>query len=166
MDSDEETLSEYQCFLRKQLEIFEAGKDDIRCTAQGRNTAILLKQVGVRCRHCAPLPRAAKTKGAVYYSRTIGGIYQIAQNMSKVHLCERCQRIPSDVRKKLNALRVHNRRAACGIGYWSDGLRALGVYEDGQILRLRKPVPSPTNAGRQTSGGKEKDELDNRVDTD
>jgi hypothetical protein len=144
MDRDEDTLSEYQCFLRKQLEIFEAGPDDVRCTAQGRNTAIILDQVGVRCIHCAHLPRAAKTKGAAYYSRTIDGIYQIAQNMSKVHLCERCQRIPPDIRAKLSALRIHNRRAACGIGYWSDGVRALGVYEDGRILRLKKPTPKET----------------------
>ena len=38
-------------------------------------------------------------------SQTIKGMYQIAQNMSKVHLCERCTRIPQDVKKRMVALR-------------------------------------------------------------
>jgi hypothetical protein len=136
MDRDEENLTEYQCLLRKQIELFEAGPDDIRSNAQGRNTPILLGQVGLRCRYCAPLPRAARTKGAVYYSQTIDGIYQVAQNMSKVHLCERCHRIPREVQDKLKALRGDNQRAVGGKHYWADGVRALGVYEDGRVLRL------------------------------
>ena len=142
MDRDEETLTEYQSLLRKQIEIFEAGPEDISTNAQGRNTPILLGQVGLRCRHCAPLPRAARTKGAVYYSQTIDGIYQVAQNMSKVHLCERCQRIPRDIRQKLKALRNDNQRAAGGKTYWSDGVRSLGVYEEGRVLRLRPQTTS------------------------
>jgi hypothetical protein len=136
MDRDEENLTEYQCLLRKQIELFEAGPDDIRSNAQGRNTPILLGQVGLRCRYCAPLPRAARTKGAVFYSQTIDGIYQVAQNMSKVHLCERCHRIPREVQDKLKALRGDNQRAVGGKHYWADGVRALGVYEDGRVLRL------------------------------
>ena len=38
-------------------------------------------------------------------SQTIKGIYQIAQNMSKVHLCERCNRLPPDVKKRMVLLR-------------------------------------------------------------
>jgi hypothetical protein len=143
MDRDEENLTEYQCLLRKQIELFEAGSDDIRSNAQGRNTPILLGQVGLRCRYCAPLPRAARTKGAVYYSQTIDGIYQVAQNMSKVHLCERCHRIPREVQDKLKALRGDNQRAVGGKHYWADGVRALGVYEDGRVLRLN---PDPGDA--------------------
>ena len=70
---DEQYLTEYQCLLRKQLEMFEAGPNDLRGSTQGRNIPILLGQVGLRCRHCAKLPLAARTKGAVYYSQTIEG---------------------------------------------------------------------------------------------
>ena len=68
-DFDEETLTAYQCLLRKQLELFEAGPDDVRGNAQGRNTPIRLGQVGIRCRHCAHLPKAARSRGSVYYSK-------------------------------------------------------------------------------------------------
>jgi len=43
-------------------------------TAQGRNTPLNYGQVGIRCRHCAHLPKAARARGGVYYSRTIDGV--------------------------------------------------------------------------------------------
>lgn len=136
MDSDKEVLTPYQCLLRQHIELFEAGALDIRGTAQGRNTRILLGQVGVRCRHCAALPQVARSRGAVYYSQTIEGIYQVAQNMSKVHLMKGCHRVPPEVQSKLNSLREDNQRASGGKDYWSDGIRALGVYEIGRCLRF------------------------------
>jgi hypothetical protein len=38
MDCDEGTLTEYQCLLRKQVQLFEAKPNDIKRNAQGRNT--------------------------------------------------------------------------------------------------------------------------------
>lgn len=143
VDGDEETLTSYQCLLRKQLEIFEAEPKDVRSTAQGRSASIVIGQIGVRCRHCASLPNAARAKGAVYYSKTIDGIYQIAQNMSNVHLCEKCYRIPPDIQMRLHALKSNARRAVGGKEYWVDCLRSMGVYEDGQVLRLKKPDNQP-----------------------
>jgi hypothetical protein len=137
MDCDKEVLTPYQCLLREHIELFEAGDLDIRGTAQGRNTPILLGQVGVRCRHCASLPQAARARGAVYYSQTIDGIYQVAQNMSKVHLIKRCHRVPPEVQSKLNSFRGDNQRASGGKDYWADGIRALGVYEIGRCLRFK-----------------------------
>jgi len=79
MDFDEETLTEYQCLLRKQIELFEAGPEDIKASAQGRNNPILLGQVGIRCRHCASFPLKCRPRGAIYYSRTIVSHFQIFQ---------------------------------------------------------------------------------------
>ena len=73
LDGDEQYLTDYQCLLRRQLEVFEAGPNDLRGSTQGRNAQIVLGQVGLRCRHCANLPLAARTKGAVYFSQTIEG---------------------------------------------------------------------------------------------
>ena len=146
LEQDEDNLTDYQILLRKQIELFEAGPDDIRGTAQGRNTKILLGQVGIRCRHCAPFPKAARPRGAVYYSQTIDGIYQVAQNMSKVHLCNRCNRVPPDVRQKLRSTRNENQRASGGKQYWADCIRSMGVYEDGRALRFRPRGADPTAA--------------------
>jgi hypothetical protein len=74
LDHDENCLTAYQCFLRKQIELFEAGDDELKGTAQGRNTPLHQGQIGIRCRHCAHLPKAARARGGVYYSRTIDGV--------------------------------------------------------------------------------------------
>jgi hypothetical protein len=146
MDFDEETLTEYQCLLRKQIEVFEAGPEDVKASAQGRNNPILLGQVGIRCRHCTNLPLKCRPRGAVYYSRTIDGIYQVAQNMSKLHFCRTCSQIPPPVRMKLSTLQKVNRRAAGGKEYWAEGLRVLGVYEEGNVMRFRNSSSTTTTA--------------------
>eukprot|EP00534_Pseudo-nitzschia_fraudulenta_P018193 CAMPEP_0201261886 /NCGR_PEP_ID=MMETSP0853-20130426/5981_1 /ASSEMBLY_ACC=CAM_ASM_000640 /TAXON_ID=183588 /ORGANISM="Pseudo-nitzschia fraudulenta, Strain WWA7" /LENGTH=222 /DNA_ID=CAMNT_0047565011 /DNA_START=21 /DNA_END=689 /DNA_ORIENTATION=- len=157
-ETDDAILGEYQTMLRQQLELFEAdGHDVINGTfRQGRTTPIRLGQIGLRCRHCAMAPLSVRTKGSVYFSQTIKGMYQIAQNMSKVHLCERCTRIPQDVKKRMVALRSRRHRASGGRAYWIRHLRELGIYEDGTVLRARpledkkaapdgKPASAPSN---------------------
>jgi hypothetical protein len=45
--------------------------------------------------------------------------------------------IPEDVKNRLSFLQKVNRRATGGKEYWSEGLRVLGVYEDGNTMRFR-----------------------------
>jgi hypothetical protein len=139
LDFDEQSLNEYQCLLRKQIELFETKEEELRGTAQGRNIPIQIGQVGIRCRHCSVLPKAARPKGSVYYSRTLEGVYQVAQNMAKVHFNEKCSQMPALIKKQLLSLQKTNKRASGGKQYWVDGLRAHGVYEaeDGKGLRFR-----------------------------
>lgn len=137
LEYDGGTLTAYQCLLRKQIELFEAGRDDVRGSTQGRNIPIRLGQVGIRCRHCAPLPKSARNRGAVYYSKTIDGVYQVAQNMSKLHFLKNCHMMPEETRQKLVQLKTVSTRASGGKEYWSQGLRVLGVYDDGTVLRFK-----------------------------
>lgn len=138
LDYDEQALSEYQCLLRKQIELFETRPEDIQGNAQGRNTPIYIGQVGIRCRHCSVLPKAVRPMGTVYYSRTLAGVYQVAQNMAKVHYFgNKCNQMPTATKQQLEALQRTNKRASGGKEYWIDGLKVHGVYEDGKALRFR-----------------------------
>jgi hypothetical protein len=67
MSCDDESLSEYQCLVRKHIELFEAGHIDVESNAQGRNKPIVMGQVGIRCRHCTMLPPKNRSRGAMYY---------------------------------------------------------------------------------------------------
>jgi hypothetical protein len=80
--TDVEMLSDYQILIRQQLELFEAGPEDVETNTQGRKKPVVLEQVGLRCRHCAFLPVRSRGKGAVYFPMQLKGIYQAAQNMS------------------------------------------------------------------------------------
>jgi hypothetical protein len=111
--------------------------DDVQWNAQGRNKAIVMGQVGIRCRRCSRLATWARARGAVYYSTTLDGLYQAAQNMAKNHLCEHCRLIPADVKNQLLGLRDCKRRAGGGKTYWAEGARVLGVHETRNGLRFR-----------------------------
>ncbi len=79
-EKDLEHLSEYQCYLRQQMEIFEANAEDLQYNAQKMNKAVVLGQVGIRCKHCAHEDPWARTRGAVYYSASLGGLYQAGKS--------------------------------------------------------------------------------------
>ena len=81
LPSDEDNLSEYQCLIRSQIELFAAQVRDIECNAQGRNKPIVVGQVGIRCKACASIPPGRRPRGAVYFPAKLPGLYQAAQNM-------------------------------------------------------------------------------------
>jgi hypothetical protein len=75
MECDEDSLSEYQCLIRKQMELFEANAEEAACSVQGRNKQVVEGQVGIRCRHCCSatgkdgkaLPVKERPKGSMYF---------------------------------------------------------------------------------------------------
>lgn len=138
-------LSPYQCLVRKHVQFFEAGPDDVAAIVRGRNKPILLGQVGVQCSHCAGvnIPPSQRAKGAMYYPGTLDGIYQAVQVLATVHLLDTCRFVPDSLRKELIELRTkqqqqnNNPPTKAGKGYWATTAEALGVYEDGHGRGLR-----------------------------
>jgi hypothetical protein len=136
LNSDTAALSAYQCLVRKQIELFEAGTVDVESNAQGRNRPIVLGQVGIRCRHCSHLNPRERSRGATYYPAQLQGLYQACQNLSLTHLATHCQLIPGEIRSELEQLRKRKSSAGGGKKYWADAAKVLGVYEDGDGLRF------------------------------
>lgn len=153
LDHDSNCLTAYQCFLRKQIELFEVGHDEMNGTAQGRNTPLSYGQVGIRCRHCAHLSKSARARGGVYYSRTIDGVYQVAQNMSKLHFLKACKMIPESTKSQLKSLQSVSSRASGGKEYWAEGLRVLGIVEEGGMLRFASSSSSSSSTQRSNKPG-------------
>jgi hypothetical protein len=137
MDCDTESLSEYQCLIRQQIELFEADKSEALSSVQGRNKQIVEGQVGIRCRHCAAIPPRQRQKGSMYFPTKLDRIYQAAQNLSTFHLCDNCTHVPENVRKRILLLRERKSPAGGGKRYWAEGVRCLGVTEDQNGLRFR-----------------------------
>jgi hypothetical protein len=137
--NEDESLSDYQCLVRNQIEVFEATKKDVKTGAQGRNRSIVLGQIGLRCRHCAALPR--RKRGAVYYPARLHRVYQAAQNMAKSHFTDQCEQIGGDTRKELFTLCETRSSAGGGKKFWAYSISALGVYEDDDGLRFTRSLP-------------------------
>jgi hypothetical protein len=136
---DDATVSDYQCLVRKQIEVFEATAEDVKAGTQGRNRPIVVGQVGVRCRHCVSLPR--RRRGAVYYPARLDRVYQAGQNMAKSHFTDQCQHLGDDTRKELLELCEGRSSVGCGKQYWAETMSSLGVYEDENGLRFTNCLP-------------------------
>ncbi|KAG7341035.1 hypothetical protein IV203_022986 [Nitzschia inconspicua] len=134
---DDRNLSQYQCMARQQMQLFEATVEDTQRNAQGRNRAVRVGQVGIRCKHCfskqQQQPTTATTTklktGAVYFPTRLDGVYQTAQKMTVGHLIQHCPNIPDEIRKRLIFLKDQKSSDGGGKMYWSDGVRSLGVIE-------------------------------------
>jgi len=150
MKCDRDYLSEYQCLVREQIEIFEACKEEVESRDRGRNSAIVLGQVGIRCKYCARLPARLRPRGASYYTSTLSGLYQAAQKMTTDHLFKHCSLIPASIKTSLFVLKQDRKRASDGKRYWAEGARSLGIRETRQSgLRLaRKSGGEGTNKAK------------------
>ena len=147
---DDDSLSPYQCLVRKQIEIFEARPEDVDTNAQGRNKPIVLGQVGIRCRHCAGTMARHRARAAVYFPAKLHGLYQAAQNMATIHLAKSCKVLPESIRAELQNLRERKSSAGGGKAYWGNGARILGVIEQDEghgVLRFHTRIPHIPTSG-------------------
>lgn len=137
LSSDENFVSEYQYVLRRHIEFFEATQDDIASSARGRNKPIALGQVGIRCRHCAHLPRQQRCKAATYYPTKLDRIYQTALNLTRIHLMDACRHVPVIYRQQMQELCACKSFMGTGKEYWSDSAQLCDVVEEEGMLRFR-----------------------------
>jgi hypothetical protein len=134
--TDDATLSVYQCLIRQQIEIFEATEDDVQFNISKMSNSIVLGQVGIRCRRCAILAQYARPKAAVYYPRTLDSLYQCGQNMLKNHLCAACQSIAQCTKQTLVILQEDRKRGKGGRDRWAEAAREMNIVEDQHGLRF------------------------------
>jgi len=111
-----------------------------------------------------------RKRGSTYYPAKLSGVYQAAQNVTNIHLCVNCTRIPPDIREELLKLQSNKSSAGGGKNYWGDCAQIFGVYEDEHGLRFRPqeegearpsppqqappmlaPSPSPSSAPESSS---------------
>jgi hypothetical protein len=133
---DDSLLSEYQCTIRKQIEVFAADEKDVEDVGSGRSGWITVGQVGLRCCHCAHLPPSQRARGSTAFPTRLDVLYQTAQNLAKSHLEKNCLHISQPVREMLKALRIQKQPSGQGKLYWAESVQELGVVEGPGGLRF------------------------------
>lgn len=174
---DKEWLSDMDCFIRNQLEVFCATAADVETAQTDRKYPIRVGQVGIRCIHCSTAKKGSGAQGqAVAYPFSISGIYESVREFQRLHL-ENCEHLPVETKNKLTAfkgssslssvLRKYYVLAAKGLGLQDtkDGIQASGETtpispqsalsiskEESRVLE-EVPVkgPSPSNKRRTSS---------------
>ena len=125
-------LSAHQCLLREQIEYFAATENDVQTHVRGRNKAITVGQVGIRCKHCAHAPIFQRQRGSTYFPSNKLGIYQAAQNMSTTHLqCGLCTFTPLRIKEQFAAIMADRQRNENGAGrpYWAKSATQVGLID-------------------------------------
>ncbi|KAL3930808.1 MAG: hypothetical protein SGARI_004375, partial [Bacillariaceae sp.] len=138
MPNDLLELSAHQTLLRHQIEVFQAGEEDVGTHTRGRNKPVEIGQIGLRCRHCKVLPVAERLRGSVYFPRAIEGFYQASQNMNSTHLqTGECQMMGEDLRQEFSDL-ITSRGPSTGAGraYWAEQARNLGLRNSEEGIRF------------------------------
>lgn len=158
IESDDGALSQYQCAVRKQIELFAAEEIDVE-NKQGRNKPVVLGQAGIRCIHCASVHPRRRTRASTYYPSKLSGFYQAAQNLASDHLLGQCSYVPHPLRRQLLILKERKSSAGGGKDYWATAAKAIGVIEDHKngILRFEDKREKPTK-------NKEDENKDDKVD--
>ncbi len=134
--ADDSMLSEYQCTVRKQIEVFAADEKDVEDVGSGRSGWITVGQVGLRCCHCAHLPPSQRARGSTAFPTRLDVLYQTAQNLAKSHLEKNCLHISQPVREILKTLRIQKQPSGQGKQYWAESVQELGVIEERGGLRF------------------------------
>jgi hypothetical protein len=146
--SDVIQLTKFQVFLRLHIEAFAASPIDVAVRTRGRNKAVVLNQVGIRCRHCAHVPINERVRGSVYFPSTTMGFYQAAQNMSSTHLqCGLCPEMPESIKNEF-ALLIGTKTAASssagGRLYWGRCAQQMGLVDTEQGIFAVGTIPEGT----------------------
>eukprot|EP00985_Skeletonema_marinoi_P021391 scaffold13103_cov71-Skeletonema_marinoi.AAC.1 len=95
---DKDWLSDLDCFVRKQVEVFTASKTDVEDAEEDQKYLIQLGQVGIRCLHCAKLGGGARGD-AVTYPCAVSGIYESVRELQKRHFDE-CSSLPQELKSE------------------------------------------------------------------
>lgn len=136
-------LSSHQVLLRHQIEVFQASEEDVTTHTRGRNKPVVIRQVGIRCRHCAHLPVQRRQKGSTYFPATMLGLYQAAQNMSSTHMqCGLCTEMPAAIKMQFVRL-MSTKVASSGAGrpYWADSAKKLGLVDTEEGIYFVRDIP-------------------------
>eukprot|EP00977_Amphora_coffeiformis_P010630 scaffold2501_cov174-Amphora_coffeaeformis.AAC.26 len=135
---DKQWLSDYDCFVRRQIEVFCASREDIELATKERKFNVKEGQVGIRCIHCALSKKGVHEGGGIFYPQSINAIYDAVRDFLRLHL-DTCTNLPQDVGSRLkgdtqgasslsSVLRNYFQMSAKCIGLvdTKDGIRATG----------------------------------------
>jgi hypothetical protein len=136
LSSDVEQLTVYQVLIRRSLEYFVAGETDVATSVRGRKQKIRVGQIGVRCKYCAHVPLRQRSKGAVYYAKSLINVYQAAQNIATAHFATdaACPFMPSEIREEIAIQRPRRDASKAGRSYWVEACRMMGIVERDDAL--------------------------------
>lgn len=130
MPSDEDCLSDRQCYVRSNfVELFAATEADVAARHSKGAQKLHVNQIGIRCKHCKQIRSKDRAERAICYPSSISRIYQTVADMQRFHFMS-CTCIPDDMKEKYKKLKTTRPR---GVGspqaYWISSAKESGLVD-------------------------------------
>lgn len=125
---DKEWLSDMDCFIRKQLEVFCANQEDVATAQSDRKYPVHVGQVGIRCIHCSMATGGTAQGQAVAYPFAISGIYESVREFQRLHL-DSCENLPAETKHKLTDFQGSSSLSSVLRKYYVLAAKGLGLHD-------------------------------------
>ena len=130
---DTEWLSDMDCFIRRNLEVFCATDHDVDIASSDRKYPVTPGQVGIRCVHCARA-KEVTCGNAVAYPYSISGIYESVREFQRLHM-DACPNLPSSAKTKLAGFKGSSSLSSVLRKYYVLAAKALGMIDTSEGIR-------------------------------
>ena len=133
LPDDVHELNSLHCFVRAELlELFALpGADDEVVSGQpaAQKGRIYSGRVGLRCVHCAHLPRRARSgcTMSTFYPKSLSDIYRSVCTWQRIHF-RACRHVPPPVREAYWQLKESDRTRG-KTRYWVTSARSIGLVD-------------------------------------
>jgi len=131
---DKDWLSDTDCFVRRNIEVFCATEEDLISAQSDRKYPIVLNQVGIRCLHCAQSTDDVRGN-AVSFPYSIDGLYESVRELQKMHL-ESCPNFPPNITTELSELKTSTSLSSVLRRYYVLAAKTLGMTDTADGIRL------------------------------
>ena len=132
---DKEWLSDMDCFIRKQLEVFCATEEDVAMAQSDRKYPVHVGQVGIRCINCSVSKKTATPQGtAVAFPFSISGIYESVREFQRLHL-DTCENLSDATKTKLAGFKGSSSLSSVLRKYYVLAAKALGLQDTRDGIR-------------------------------
>lgn len=164
LPQDKDWLSDMDCFIRKQVEVFSANSVDVKDAKEDGKFAVQYGQVGLRCVHCAKVTKRARGD-AVTYPHAISCIYESVRELQRLHFSDDnyCPNLPQELKSAQNRITTFASSLSSVLRrYYVQAAKALGLFDtEGGGIRAGGTVIPLLAAGFSGVAGKRRSSLDN-----
>jgi len=134
IDEDKDWLSENDCHLRKNIEVFCATSESIR--AKGRHSKVSIGRIGLRCVHCAKFTNdKALPVSALFFPKTMDKIYACVREFHQKHL-KYCPSISKEGKIWVESFNGSMTMSIVLRQYYVDSAQKLGMRDTASGIRV------------------------------
>lgn len=146
IQDDSNWLSDLDCLLRRNLEVFKATEKE---AITSKSISVRVGQVGIRCIHCSSCDQGV-IGSASYFPPSISKIHECVRSFQKCHL-ESCVHVPPVVRKELESISLSSSLSSMKKKYYALAANALGLVDTIDGIRYMDDLKAKTILSQKRS---------------